>query len=98
MFNNPRYLTRGIKAEIPILTQVLMWEMIDKMQVEKKDYLQVFRLRTAEANGELVQQIVHTQEQPPYENIVTINTKPVSQKIFVIDDVTHSTMLLADEY
>jgi len=100
MFNNPRYLTIGIKNKIQLAVQFILWEMIEEMQVEKKDYLQVFKLVPVEVDGDMVQRITHTQEQPPYEKIITLNklTPPVNAKIFVIDDVTHSTMLLADEY
>ena len=41
MFNNQRYITRGVLAEIPFELQLLMWECIDRMP-EPKDYLHVF--------------------------------------------------------
>ena len=71
-----------------------MWELINTMPVDK-DYLQVFSL--SEANGR--QRIKHTQEEPEYykEYVFDIDI-PVTEKIFVIDDGTHSTMLLANEY
>lgn len=71
-----------------------MWELINQMPVDK-DYLQVFSL--SEENGK--QKIRHTQEFPEYskEYVVSIG-KPVTEKIFVIDDSTHTTMLLANEY
>lgn len=71
-----------------------MWKLINTMPVDK-DYLQVFSL--SEANGR--QRIKHTQEEPEYykEYVFDIDI-PVTEKIFVIDDGTHSTMLLANEY
>ena len=44
--------------------------------------------------------IVHSQEVPEYKKIwIVKSSEPCdSQKIFVIDDDTHSTMLLAEEY
>ena len=61
----------------------------------RKDYLQVFKLV---ANGSN-QQVTHTQEEPPYERIFTFPSDyPITAKIFVIDDETHTTMLLAEEY
>ncbi len=94
MFDNPRYATKGINEEIPIITQVILWGLIDALEI-KKDYLQVFNLMV-ENN---CQKIVHTQEQPDYsaEYIYRTN-QPITAKIYVIDDETHSTMLLADEY
>ena len=39
------------------------------------------------------------QEEPDYERTFTFPTdEPITAKIFVIDDETHSTMLLAEEY
>ena len=95
MFKNLRYCTRGINETVPILTQIVLWHLIDSMEVEKKDYLQVFKLTT---DG-TTQHVTHTQEQPPYERTLEFRTdNPITAKIFVIDDETHTTMLLAEEY
>ena len=60
-----------------------------------KDYLQVFSLFCEDG----MQIIKHTQEMPEYERKhVLSSSMPVTAKIFVIDDKTHSTMLLAEEY
>lgn len=95
MFDNPKYLTRGVQSTIPGWLVLLMWSTIEGMQVEQKDYLQVFRLQKTERG----QRIWHEQEQPPYLYQMDVPcTDAVDAKIFVIDDGTHSTMLLADEY
>ena len=95
MFKNPHYCTKGINETVPILTQIVLWDLIDSMEVAEKDYLQVFRLTTDGST----QNITHTQEQPPYERTLEFRTdKPITAKIFVIDDETHTTMLLAEEY
>ena len=71
-----------------------MWELINQMPVDK-DYLQVFSLSSD--NGR--QRIIHSQEIPEYKKEYVLNVgKPVTEKIFVIEDQTHSTMLLAKEY
>lgn len=45
------------------------------------------------------QHIVRTQEQPPYRYELDVPcTDSVDEKVYVIDDGTHSTMLLASEY
>ena len=60
-----------------------------------KDYLQVFSLSSD--NGR--QRIIHSQEIPEYQKEYVLNVgSPVTEKIFVIDAKTHSTMLLANEY
>ena len=98
MFTNERYLTRGINAEIPPITQLLLWQMIRarRMQGVELDYLQVFQL--SDDNG--VQKIIHAQERPPFQGeAVLIGVDPiVTAKIYVIDDGDHSTMMLAEEY
>ena len=64
-------------------------------EVEEKDYLQVFTLTKTPAG----QHIVHEQEQPPYRYELDVPCDDaVNAKVFVIDDLTHSTMLLAEEY
>ena len=50
MFSNPRYSTRGISETVPILTQIILWDCIDSMKTERKDYLQVFKLVANGAN------------------------------------------------
>ena len=95
MFNNQRYVTRGITSTVPLVTQIILWDCIDSMKVERKDYLQVFNLV---ANG-TNQQVTHSQEEHTYERTFTFPTdEPITTKIFVIDDETHTTMLLAEEY
>ena len=45
------------------------------------------------------QLIVHTQEEPEYEKEYVLNITPITTgKVFVIDDNTHSTMLMNYEY
>ena len=95
MFDNQKFLTRGVMAEIPSWLTTLMWHMVLTMEVEEKDYLQVFRLTKTPAG----QHIIHEQEQPLYRYELDIPCDDaVDAKVFVIDDSTHSTMLLAEEY
>ena len=96
MFENAKYITKGVNEEIPPWLVNLMWFMISQMEVESKDYLQVFELKK-QPDGK--QYICHKQEQPPYKYEMQLECKTaVNAKIFVIDDQTHSTMLLAEEY
>lgn len=69
--------------------------MILTMEVPRKDYLQVFILTTTPTG----QHIVYEQEQPPYRYELDVSCDDaVDTKVFVIDNLTHSTMLLAEEY
>ena len=95
MFENPKYITRGVQGEIPDALMLLMWQMIAAMRTAQKDYLQVFTL-TKTPTG---QHIVHEQEQPTYRYELDVPCDDaVDAKVFVINDFTHSTMLLAEEY
>ena len=94
MFDNQRYITRGIDSEIPLWLQIFMWECVNKMP-DPKDYFQVFRLENL--NG--IQKITHFSEQPEYHKEYLIPTnKPITAKIYIIDSDIYSTMLLAEEY
>ena len=96
-----RYLTRGVNEEIPIKVQVTIWSMIDDLVSSdtKVDYLQVFKFQ--EKHGRFF--IHHSQEVPNYQKTheydMTDDLSVLLNKvIFVIDDVTHSTILLSSEY
>lgn len=94
MFNNSRFLTRGVQSEIPVELQLFMWDCIDTLPAER-DYFQVFQLSSV--NG--FQKVKHFSEQPEYEKEYLIKSdNPIDAKLYVIDDTVHSTMLLAEEY
>lgn len=95
MFNNKRFITKGVAENVDPLLQVFMWHCIDNMPLPK-DYLQVFSL-TVE-NGKAI--IKHYQEEPDYQKEYSLNVETpfFVGEIFVIDDKSHSTMLLANEY
>ena len=94
MFTNKRYLSRGVDNTIPIELQLFMWACIDQLP-EPHDYLQIFDL---EQVGNM-QSITHRSEQPEYHKVYLLpSEKPITEKIYVIDDSTHSTMILASEY
>lgn len=94
MFQNERYITRGVQSDIPIELQIFMWSCINALP-ETKDYLQVFRLSSFKGK----QKIIHEQEQPEYKKEYLLSLdKPVNEKVYVIDDGNYSTMLLAEEY
>ena len=97
MFNNNRYITCGIATTLPQEIIALLWTLIEELPAPA-DYLQVFSISYADDDNPHLT-IVHSQEQPEYTKtwIVPFNEE-INAKIFVIDDTTHSTMLLAEEY
>lgn len=94
MFHNARYLTKGVNSQIPKDLQLALWAMVDLNEGEK-DYLQVFKIECCK--GYTV--ITHSQEVPAYEKVFYFTFDlGFTGKIYVIDDGSHSTMLLAEEY
>ena len=91
MLNNPRYLTKGVSEMVPILIQLYLRDLAADME----DYLQIFELSPEGKN----QRIIHKQEQPEYrrEYLVPCSESTVA-KVYIIEDETHSTMLLAEKY
>ncbi|MEC3822281.1 DUF960 family protein, partial [Clostridioides difficile] len=58
-----RYMTREIAENLPIEITILLWDLIDNLDIEK-DYLQIFEINPI---GLGVVEIVHRQEVPEYE-------------------------------
>ena len=94
MTETNRYLTCEVDSTIPLELQLFMWECVDRLS-EPKDYLQVFELKPSGS----MQSITHTSEQPEHhmEYLIPSDT-PITEKLYIIDDGDHSTMLLASEY
>lgn len=62
---------------------------------DPKDSLQVFELSPSGT----IQSIVHSSEEPEYRKVYIIpSDTPVTEKLYIIDDGEHSTMLLSSEY
>jgi len=96
-----RYVTRGISEELPLELQMVLWSVIDDHVKTAKtvDYLQIFQMSQNGMNLE----ITHKQEEPKYNRTYIYPMKEsyldiVNRKIYVIDDVDHSTMLWSNEY
>lgn len=95
-----RYVTRGANEKLDLRLQLILWNMIDKLNEEGKelDYLQVFRIRKCE-EGVVIE---HSQEVPEYKEkyVLTLGDIEIEEtiKVFVIDDYVYSTMMLAEEY
>lgn len=94
MFNSNRYLTCGVDATIPLDLQLFLWECVDGLP-EPRDHLQIFDLKQVGS----MQSVTHRSEEPAYHTEYLLSSgKPITEKVYVIDDGDHSTMLLANEY
>lgn len=92
-----RYITKGAEEKIPLLYMLLIWEAIDRGVGERRlDYLQIFTFYVEDNR----QKIKHTQEKPRYERVFDCGEAEtaINEKVYVIDDGEHQTMLLASEY
>ena len=97
MFTNSRFITAGISASVHPPLMAFLWGLVDNLPKER-DYLQVFDL--SEENGK--QKVVHRAEEPEHrEEYVfpySFANGFINNKIYIIDDGDHTTMLYADEY
>ncbi|BBH22608.1 hypothetical protein Back11_39530 [Paenibacillus baekrokdamisoli] len=99
MFDKLKYVTDAVHAKIPVSIQLLLWAAIDTMIVNKRDYLQVFNIKSIYQEGVFKLCIVHTQEEPNYvKEHSTVISVQINEKLYVIDIGPYSTMLLAIEY
>ncbi|MCI5582217.1 MAG: DUF960 domain-containing protein [Anaeroplasma sp.] len=103
MFDNQKYITQGIKSTIPDGMIAILFGLIDRLKTKMElDYLQVFNISSKLEDGLCKYVIMHSQEIPKYNEVfevVALDDAVIDDcKVFVIDDITHSTMLLAEEY
>lgn len=91
-----RYMTRKVAEEIPLEINILLWNLIDELNVEK-DYLQVFELNPI---GEGIVEIIHKQEIPAYENSIYIDNEEIKEnkKLYALDSLEYSTLMFSQEY
>ena len=91
-----RYMTRKVAEEIPLEINILLWNLIDELNVEK-DYLQIFELNPI---GEGIVEIIHKQEIPAYENSIYIDNEEIKEnkKLYALDSLEYSTLMFSQEY
>lgn len=106
MFNTQenRYITRGVNEQVPKEMQQRCFQLIDekvKQEEVKLDYLQILEFNRDDQRGTIT--IIHRQEEPFFIDyhecrITDALTNFQIKKLWVIDDHTHQTMLLPEEY
>lgn len=109
MIVNETYITQNALNALPPALIDCLWDLYFSLRkkTEKIDYLNVFRLSKKRDR----QIISHIQEYPKYKKqhsvkLKELNTEtgkfedvsPVEGKVFIIEDDTHITMLLASDY
>lgn len=101
-FRGSRYVTKGVAENFPIELQAALFSAIEQMREKvcgQLDYLQIFEIVT-EGNGQKkFLHIYHMQECPEAKLEYFIPTDvEVNGRAYMIDDVDHITLLLAEEY
>lgn len=93
------YNSRQANEIVPVEIQILMWSIIDELKSKiELDYLQIFRLKKKE---DMVI-VEHEQEVSQYKEQYELQESHISiehyMKIYVIDSVDYSRIILASEY
>lgn len=96
-----RYVTKAINEELNIEIQVLLWELLDSIEVKRKDkmdYLQVFEIVN---QGDNIK-IINRQEQPTMtEELMIMKQGSMNIEdtiVWIIDDLEYRTMLFPKDY
>lgn len=101
-FNNPAYVTTGFQTEIPMVVQVFILSeinMLSTLDSSEIDYLQVFELNRKIIAGQVFQEIIVKQEQPPKEHSICFQfDDAVTQRVYCIDAEEYHTYMLSSEY
>ncbi len=97
--------TWEIEKRLDAMTRFMLWESIREAGEKglKLDFMQVFKLKTVKTRSKdyLLLKVTHSQESPHYENWFSIPVYPdeaANGTIWVIDDLTHATMMWQEEY
>lgn len=101
-FSGSRYVTSGVADNFPIELQAALFSAVEQMREKvsgQLDYLQVFNIVTEFRGQKKFLHIYHMQECPEAKLEYFIPTDvEVNGRAYMIDDVDHITLLLAEEY
>ena len=102
MFDNKRYLTRGIASKVPLTIQLLIWQMIDKLRDKrsKVDYLQVFKVKHSDRDIIIEQSSSEPEFKTTFEfHTASVGTDEAGQvyTVWVIDDGEQTLMFFPEE-
>lgn len=100
---NDHYTARGIAEQVPAELQTFLWAILEQEMAEHPaDYLQALKL---ELDGEGRLRIAYSQDQPACQQTYSMEDMGKSlpeyldgKTIFALDDMTHITMLFAEDY
>ena len=101
-FSGSRYVTSGVAENFPIELQAALFSAIERMREKvsgQLDYLQIFEIVTEVKGQKKILHIYHMQEcsEAKLEYFIPTDVE-VNGRAYMIDDVDHITLLLAEEY
>lgn len=101
-FSGSKYKTSGVAHNVPERVQTFIWDFIAARANSANpplDYLQVFKLCVEKVGTMTMQKIECVQEQPEYtQSFVFPFEQAIDEKLYLIDDISHTTLILAHEY
>lgn len=101
-FSGSRYVTKGVAENFPMELQTALFSAIEQMSEKvcgELDYLQVFEIVTEVKGQKKFLHIYHMQECPEANLEYFIPTDvEINGRAYMIDDVDHIMLLLAEEY
>ena len=100
-FAGARYATRSVALSLDHALQRRLWQLVEQMPAQERDYLQVFELSAGfDMQRGILQRIVHRQEQPLHQEEHNFpSQRPVYGKLYAVDDgAGHGTLMWADEW
>jgi hypothetical protein len=93
-----KYITAGVCNQISLPTQMMIWQLATSLPCQA-DYLQVFKLEPGVKNGRAIQTIEQSQEMPEYKRSCSFYCGgAVNEKLYLIDDGDHITLMMSEEY
>lgn len=97
-----RYSTRGVVVGIDLDIQLCLWGLIDiwKKRNQKLDFLQIFELSVIEKRGQLLQKVIHFQEEPRMKQEAYFKViRPINKSLWIVaNDEENAVLMFPEEY
>ena len=99
-----RYNTKRVMDEVSEELRRLIWNIVDSFTSNREEgdidyHLQYFELSLEQRDGQVMQRVVHRQEQPAFmEDTVFEIDHPFEGAMILYDEIDRSILMLAEEY
>ena len=99
MFTNQRYATKGVRTEIPIKFQVIIWDMLEELKRHCGDSTKDFQIFILSEQGKNQKIFVMQECLDEYFNSVLFSFEtPINDGVIIFDNGECTTMIMRDEY